>query len=281
MTTQRDLDEYRRLTERAQAARAAFDALLLDPGANDQELEMARAHADDLEGLRKTAARRLAATRTRAAGRTPAVESTSDPVAGTGSRRDAIGTALDLLGAPARTADLAATVAALFGSHPTAAELTLLRREEQRQWDRARRSDAATIRPWYIVPALSADSLAAAPGTYALSTWPVAERLITPVSPRLWAGRAAANVARAATTHDELRGLLGRLARGTPWAATVWSGAGLDEIAAAALSDAAEVARTQVGAIADAEGRLASLADRSPNVVLWGVPRPTAAVSVG
>jgi len=291
-----DIDDYRHLIKQADVARRAFDELLLAAGEGEVDpaaLEMARARAEDLERLRARAARRLAAAHRRAAmheGPPMASLSASPrPTASIGghveaiARRDQVGAALDLLGAPTRTAELAAAIAALGGPYLSPAELTQLRREEQRQWDRAVKADsAALLRPWYVAPALSAETLAAAPGTYTLSSWGLIERLITPVAPRLWAARAAANVARATAAAPEreqaLRPLLARLARGTPWGHAVWAEtADLLEIAAAAAQDAEQLGDRHAMLAAAAVDRAASLSEQDRAVVLWGLPRPKAA----
>jgi hypothetical protein len=291
-----DIEEYRHLVELADEARRAFDELLLAAGAGQVDLaalEMARARAEDLERLRARAARRLAAAHRRAAMHEglpmASLSTTARPGEAIGghvdavARRDQVGAALDLLGAPTRTAELAAAVAALDGPYLSPAELTQLRREEQRQWDRALKTDsAALLRPWYVTPALSAETLAAAPGTYTLSSWVLIERLITPVAPRLWAARATANVARSAAAAPEreeaLRPLLARLARGTPWGHAVWAETtDLLDIASEAAQDAERLGDRHAMLAAEAVDRAASLGEQDRAVVLWGLPRPKAA----
>jgi hypothetical protein len=286
-----EIEEYRGLVQQADEARRAFDELLLAAGDGDvdpEALEIARARAEDLERVRARAARRLTLARRRAAAH-EGPQRTSRPgesIGGhveAGARREQVGAALDLLGAPARTAELAAAVAALGGTYLSPAELTQFRREEQRQWLRAVNADsAALLRPWYVTPALSAQTLAAAPGTYTLSSWGLIERLITPVAPRLWAARAAANVARAAAVAPEreqaLRPLLARLARGAAWGHAVWADTpDLFDIAAEATDEAERLEDRHAKLAAGAVDRAESLGEQDRAVVLWGLPRPKTA----
>ncbi len=86
-----------------------------------------------------------------------------------------------------------------------------------------------------MVPCLSADTLAPASGTYALSSWPLVDRLVTPYATRLWSVQAAANVARALVrvsdaaepaVREELLTLLTFLSRGSSWSTAGTSFAG-------------------------------------------------------
>src|SRR5437588_91273 len=60
------------------------------------------------------------------------------------------------------------------------ARLTSLRRDEERSF-----VAAPFTRPYYICSALTADLLAAARGLLAVSTWPMQQRVVGPLSPRV------------------------------------------------------------------------------------------------
>jgi hypothetical protein len=289
---ERLLEMYRRMSHEAAEARRAFEALILDPAADPAEIEAIRVRAAELDREVAQQARRLTHRRrgeaARSTGASMYVTYRPPDLVGEagGARRDQVGAALDLLGAPARGGELALATGAVGGTSLSTLELIQLRRDEQRQWlrahDLARRGSLP--RPWYVVPALSSLTLAAAPGTYGLSTWPLSDRVITAAAPRLWAAQAAANVARAAAgapdRESALRPLLGRLARGAAWGRWVWSGeATMAQIAEEADREARQLALRHADMAADAVDRLVQLADGDPSVPLWGLGRPRTAAS--
>jgi hypothetical protein len=94
--------------------------------------------------------------------------------------REQVHQALTLLGAPAAQRLIVAVHDAFFGSRLAAARLTSLRRDEERSFRAAPFS-----RPYYLCAALTADLLAPARGLLAVSTWPMHQRVIGPLSPRV------------------------------------------------------------------------------------------------
>jgi hypothetical protein len=79
---------------------------------------------------------------------------------------------------------------AFFGSPLASARLTSLRRVEERSF-----RGAPYARPYYLSAALTADLLAPARGLLAVSTWPMQQRVIGPLSPRVNYLEAAIRVA--------------------------------------------------------------------------------------
>jgi hypothetical protein len=104
--------------------------------------------------------------------------------------REQVHQALTLLGAPAAQRLIVAVHEAFFGSPFAAARLTSLRRDEERSFRAAPYS-----RPYYLCAALTADLLAPARGLLAVSTWPMQQRVIGPLSPRVNYLEAAIRVA--------------------------------------------------------------------------------------
>lgn len=308
-------DAYAELAEAARAARARYDALLVDPPADPNDVEFALAMATEAEKARNRAAREL--TSKRAAAQSPqrsvrqsgsrgGHDDGSPPMlalmpamsgktedfvtVGRQLQREQVADVLELLGAPARTSTVIAAVRHVHARELTSAQLVQLRREEQRQYRRTRdEGGLATLRPWYIVPCLSADTLTAAAGTYALSTWPPADRLITPYAPRLWVAHSVRNLSatllRSPRQADGLNDLMRTLLRGTSWgyqrhatdvrhsddqSASQWLQSVIDDTAV----DAEHLLHQHQRAAVDAQDRLAALAEQDPAIPLWGVPRP-------
>jgi len=104
--------------------------------------------------------------------------------------REQVHQALTLLGAPAAHKLIIAVHDAFFGSALVAARLTSLRRDEERSF-RA----APHARPYYLCTALTSDLLAPARGLLAVSTWPMEQRVIGPLSLRVNYLEAAIRVA--------------------------------------------------------------------------------------
>ncbi|MBF6213045.1 hypothetical protein IU433_27020 [Nocardia puris] len=94
--------------------------------------------------------------------------------------REHVHRALTLIGAPASPKLVLAVHESFFSGALVPARLTSLRRDEERSF----RASPFT-RPYYICAALTADHLAPARGLMAVSTWPLAQRMIGPLSPRV------------------------------------------------------------------------------------------------
>ncbi|GLZ08012.1 hypothetical protein Acsp03_54780 [Actinomadura sp. NBRC 104412] len=168
--------------------------------------------------------------------------------------------ALTLLGVPAAPKLIGSVYAAFFPGEIAGAKLTSLRRDEERSFRTAPYS-----RPYYLCAALTADLLAPARGLITVSTWPLEQRVVGPLSARtdfLYAAlRVAEHACRGGTPSPDVQRLLWRFASnipGTPGdsAATV-DPAALAEAARAELEvhqetdglhrrEAAERARTQL-----------------------------------
>jgi hypothetical protein len=204
------------------------------------------------------------------------------------SRRDAIGYALDVLGAPARTANLTDTITVLTGSHLSAGDLVQVRTEERRAWSRAQVPHGAAVpRSWYITPVLDAESLNPMSGTFALSSWPIRDRLFSLVAQRIWAARSLVRLARTLEADPsrapELQPLIRRFARGTKWGGQVvaTTGSGKTEQFLAPLLEAVAGAEAEVDRLMEdhlkmvekAEEKVMRLTEREPEVELWGLPR--------
>jgi len=94
--------------------------------------------------------------------------------------REQVHQSLTLLTVPAAPKLIVAVHQAFFAGEILGTRLTSLRRDEERSF-----STAPFARPYYICSALTADYLSAARGLLAVSTWPVARRMIGPLSPRV------------------------------------------------------------------------------------------------
>ncbi|MCP2290643.1 hypothetical protein [Nocardia amikacinitolerans] len=94
--------------------------------------------------------------------------------------REHVHRALTLLGVPSSPKLVLAVQESFFSGAVAPARLTSLRRDEERSF----RASPFT-RPYYVCAALTADHLAPARGLMAVSTWPLAQRMIGPLSPRV------------------------------------------------------------------------------------------------
>ncbi|TQS42565.1 hypothetical protein [Cryptosporangium phraense] len=94
--------------------------------------------------------------------------------------REQVHQALALLGAPAAPRLIVAVHEAFSGGEVPSARLTSLRRDEERSY-----RSAPHARPYYLCAALTHDLLAPSRGLLAISTWPMATRIIGPLSPRV------------------------------------------------------------------------------------------------
>ena len=93
--------------------------------------------------------------------------------------REQVHQALTILGAPASPKLISATYQAFFTDPLATTKLASLRRDEERSF-----TSQGHARPYYICAALTHDRLAAARGLLAVSTWPLEQRVIAPLSPR-------------------------------------------------------------------------------------------------
>lgn len=109
--------------------------------------------------------------------------------------REQVHQALTLLGVPAAPKLISAVHTAFFTGTLAASKLTSLRRDEERSY---RSSPGA--RPYYLCPALTYDHLAPARALVTVSTWPLEERIVGPLSPRVHFLASAISIADAVTT---------------------------------------------------------------------------------
>ncbi|MBO2462747.1 hypothetical protein [Actinomadura violacea] len=151
--------------------------------------------------------------------------------------REQVHQALTLLGVPAAPKLIGSVYAAFFPGEIPGTRLTSLRRDEERSF-----RTAPYARPYYLCAALTADLLAPARGLLTVSTWPLEQRIVGPLSPRTdflaSAVRLAEHAGRTAPSPDAQR-LLWRFASNIPGAVTGTVGtvdpAGLAEAARAEL----------------------------------------------
>jgi hypothetical protein len=212
----------RRLDElRAEVRRAAM--------AGDRA--RARALRADLRRVEDAWEEALAAlepsTEDRPAPQTPAPATSLLPL------REQVHHVLTLLGVPTAARMIVAVHQAFFTGEMVPARLTSLRRDEERSF-----RSAPHARPYYLCPALTADLLAPARGLLALSTWPMANRIVGPLSPRVHyltsAIRVAEYVSRQADPRPEAQRLLWRFAANIPGAT---DGAVVPDVVARAARD--------------------------------------------
>ncbi|GAA0903586.1 hypothetical protein GCM10009558_002540 [Virgisporangium aurantiacum] len=124
------------------------------------------------------------------AGPEPLEDSAKAPTAPLLPVRDQVHQALTFLTVPAAPKLIVALHNALFGGTLASAQLTSLRRDEERSFKTNRHG-----RPYYICAALTADRLSPARGLLSVSTWPLQARLVGPLSPRVHFLKAAIQVA--------------------------------------------------------------------------------------
>jgi hypothetical protein len=85
--------------------------------------------------------------------------------------------------------------AAFFTGQLAASRLTSLRRDEERSY-----RSAPNARPYYLCPALTSDLLSPARALLCISTWPMEQRIVGPLSPRVDFLTAAIRVAGTASS---------------------------------------------------------------------------------
>ncbi|MGC4959490.1 hypothetical protein ACLQ2P_40375 [Actinomadura citrea] len=132
--------------------------------------------------------------------------------------REQVHQALTLLGAPAAPKLIGSVYAAFFPGRIPGSRLTSLRRDEERSFRTAPYS-----RPYYLCAALTADLLAPARGLLTVSTWPLEQRIVGPLSPRtdfLTCALRLAEHAGRGTPSPDVQRLLWRFASNIPGAVT-------------------------------------------------------------
>jgi hypothetical protein len=107
--------------------------------------------------------------------------------------REQVHQSLTLLSVPAAPRLIAAVHAAFFTGQLAPSRLTSLRRDEERSY-----RSAPNARPYYLCPALTADLLSPARALLCISTWPMEQRIVGPLSPRVAFLTAAIRVAETA-----------------------------------------------------------------------------------
>ena len=132
--------------------------------------------------------------------------------------REQVYEALSLLQAPAAPRLIATVHEAFFATAFPTARVTSLRRDEERSF-----RTAPFSRPYYICAALTADFLSPSRGLLAVSTWPMENRVIGSLSPRVdfltAAIRVAEAIERIPAPVPAARRLLWRFAASIPGAA--------------------------------------------------------------
>lgn len=132
--------------------------------------------------------------------------------------REQVHQALTLLGAPAAPKLIGSVYAAFFPGEIPGSRLTSLRRDEERSF-----RTAPYARPYYLCAALTADLLAPARGLLTVSTWPLEQRIVGPLSPRtdfLTCALRLAEHAGRGTPSPDVQRLLWRFASNIPGAVT-------------------------------------------------------------
>nr|WP_240948155.1 hypothetical protein [Planosporangium mesophilum] len=169
--------------------------------------------------------------------------------------REQVHNALTLLGVPAAPKLVIAVHETFFAGEIVPARLTSLRRDEERSF-----RSAPGSRPYYLCSALTADLLAPARGLMAVSTWPLARRIVGPLSARVDFLTAAIRIAERTERSPGAERLLWRFAANIPGATTDFADVKPVDVARAARAElavhedadrshreaAAERARTQL-----------------------------------
>jgi hypothetical protein len=152
------------------------------------------------------------------------------------SVREQVHQVLTLLGVAVAPRLIAAVHGAFSVGKLTGAQLTSLRRDEERSF-----RSAPHARPYYLCSALTFDRLVAVRGLVAVSTWPLERRIIGPLSHRVDFLTAATRLAEFADKVDRpplpvLR-LLWQFASNIPGAADSFDSMAPTQVAAAARSE--------------------------------------------
>ncbi|WP_204045579.1 hypothetical protein [Acrocarpospora phusangensis] len=93
--------------------------------------------------------------------------------------REHVHQALTLLGVPSAAKTVVVVDEAFFGGTLVSTQLTSLRRDEEKSFRSARNA-----RPYYLCAALTTERLSPVRGLLAISTWPLPNRVVGPLSPR-------------------------------------------------------------------------------------------------
>lgn len=133
--------------------------------------------------------------------------------------REQVHQVLTLLAVPAAPKLISTVHEAFFTGGLAPSRLTSLRRDEERSY-----RGAPGARPYYLCPALTSDLLSPARGLLTVSTWPLEQRIVGPLSARVHFLTSALNIADAAERLDAdtlplpARQLLVRYAQNIPGA---------------------------------------------------------------
>ncbi|MET8631775.1 hypothetical protein [Streptomyces sp. NPDC004680] len=130
------------------------------------------------------------------------VPTDAEPVPSGLTVRDQVHQALALLTVPASPKLLSQVHQAFFSTPLNTARLTTLRRDEERSF-----RSAPYGRAYYICPALTSDLLSPARGLLALSTWPLEQRLVGPLTQRVHFLTSALRLADAAEQFTDDSGM--------------------------------------------------------------------------
>lgn len=154
--------------------------------------------------------------------------------------REQVHQALTLLGVPAAPKLVSTVHSAFFGGQLAPSGLASLRRDEERSF-----RSAPGARPYYLCPALTSDLLSPARALVCISTWPLEQRVVGPLSPRVHfltaairIAEATAALADAGSASAEAGRLLRRFALNIPGAGPSRPGEAVSPVAAAAAAEA-------------------------------------------
>jgi hypothetical protein len=150
--------------------------------------------------------------------------------------REQVHQALTFLTVPAAPKLIVALHGALFAGGLAGTQLTSLRRDEMNSFKAAPHG-----RPYYLCAALTADRLSPARGLLAVSTWPMATRMVGPLSPRVHFLTAAVRLAEYLRRPEWVtlpaRRLLWEFASNIPGGARSFEGMTPDGVQQAALAE--------------------------------------------
>jgi hypothetical protein len=154
--------------------------------------------------------------------------------------REQVHQALTLLGVPAAPKLVSTVHSAFFTGQLAPSGLASLRRDEERSY-----RSAPAARPYYLCPALTSDLLSPARALVCISTWPLEQRTIGPLSPRVDFLTAAVRIAEATAALSENGAasaeagrLLRRFALNSPGASPGRPGEAVSPASAAAAAEA-------------------------------------------
>lgn len=179
------------------------------------------------------------------------------PARGVLPLREQVYQALTLLTVPTAPKVLSQVHEAFFAQPLNTARLTSLRRDEERSY-----RTSSSSRTYYICPALTCDLLSPARALLALSSWPLEQRLVGPITHRVHFLTAALRIADAAEqrTGDDipsglLRQLLEHYSRNIPGYPVARGPVNLDALRAAASDELAVHAQDDANTRAEAADR--------------------------